>query len=455
MLRGLCRGHRIRFLTAFAFLPAVAGAVAESRHAELDAMIRDLHKRDLFHGACIVADGGGVIYEAALGHADRENEIGFTLDTPNDAASVAKTLTAAAVWKLQEEGLLDLDDAVQRHLPSFPYPEVTVRHLLSHSSGLPDYEYFEKTWEKGTVWSNERILSTLARQRPPLAFEPGTEFAYCGAAYDIAALVVSAVCGRSFDAFAREAVLAPLRMENAFVRPAMFADWPGTRTKGYRLRDGAWEANDAFDAEGMVGGANFYLSAHDLHRWSTSFLERPIFSQGTLAEGMRLATIGGRQSGLTLLNWYRSDDGNEAWYAGEHRAFSTRIYRNHAKHRSIVFTCNNTPPQWLIPALIRAINAILNGSTPEPLVAPEIKSIPRSERASVAGTYVLHNGSVALDVVDGNLFFTPEGGLRYRAFSVGGGIFYTPGHDTWLWFTPDLDLVASRVTGIETVQRHR
>src|SRR5512147_889082 len=120
-------------------------------------------------------------------------------------------------------------------------------------------------------------------------------------------------------------------MDTAFVRPAMFADWPGARTKGYRLRNGTWELYDAFDAEGMVGGANFYLSARDLHRWSASFLDKPVLSPATIAEAMRPAKIGGHESGLTLLNWYRSEDGNEAWYAGEHQAFSTRIYRNHAK----------------------------------------------------------------------------------------------------------------------------
>jgi CubicO group peptidase (beta-lactamase class C family) len=449
MLPGSCQSSQIVVLAMLALAPASAMVAAGDRRASLDAVMRDLHARDLFHGAVVVADAGEVVYEAGFGLANREEGVAFTVDTPNDAASMAKTITALIVWKLHAERQLSVDDPVQRHLPTFPYPAITVRHLLAHSSGLRNYDWFEKTWPAGTVWSNDRFLTTLASKQPPLEFEPGTQFNYCNTAYDIAALVAAAAAGVPFETLARDWIHAPLRLETAFVRPAKFTDWQGVRTRGYRLKGGTWEDHDAFDNEGMVGGANIYLSARDLHRWNTSFLESPLVPPETLAEGMQPATIAGAASELSWLSWNQADRGSKAWYSGEHQAFSTRVYRDHAALRSIVFTCNNTPPQWLLPALVRAINTVLDGATPESLVPPEIRQVPRAERDSIAGTYPLRDGTLTIDNTGGTLHVTPAGGVRCRAFAVGGGIFYVPGLDLWFWFGPDLELVASRVTGIE------
>jgi hypothetical protein len=165
--------------------------------------------------------------------------------------------------------------------------------------------------------------------------------------------------------------------------------------------------------------------------------------------GMEPATIDGTGSELNWLSWYQSDGGDKAWYSGEHTAFSTRVYRDYAKRRSIVFTCNNTPPQWLLPALIRAINALLDGAQPEPLESPEIRQVARAERDAIAGRYALRETVLAIQNADGTLHVTPAGGLRYRAFAVGGGIFYVPGLDFLFWFNSELELVASRVMEIE------
>jgi CubicO group peptidase (beta-lactamase class C family) len=449
--RALLRAIRSLLLVA-AFAVVVSAA---DRKESLDAMLRDLHARNLFHGAIVVSDAGEIVYEAGFGLANREESTAFTVDTPNDTGSIAKTITALIVWKLHAQGRLSVDDPVQKHLPAFPYPGITVRHLLAHSSGLPNYDYFEKAWAPGTVWTNERILATLASEQPPLEFEPGTQFNYCNTAYDIAALVAAAAAGESFETLARDWILTPLRMETGFIRPAKFSDWQGTRTRGYRLKDGAWEDHDAFDNEGTVGGENFYLSARDLHRWSSSFLERPLLPAATLAEGMKPATIAGANSELNWLSWNQADGGTKAWYSGEHNAFSTRVYRDHAARRSIVFTCNNTPPQWFVPALVRAINAVLDGATPEPFVPPESRQVPRAERDGLAGRYPLREWTITIDNNGGTLHVTPEGGVRYRAFAVGGGIFYVPGLELWFWFTPDLELVASRVTEIEKASLQR
>lgn len=431
---------------ALLFIAAVAFG-ADERAGKLDKLFRDLHARDFFHGAVVVSDADTEVYAAGFGLANREEGVAFTPDTPTDAASLAKTFTAAAVWRLIEEGRLRANDRVQRHLPSFPYPEITIAHLLAHSSGLPDYDFFERVWPRGSEWSNERILATLAERRPPLIAAPDTAFNYNNPGYDLAAQVVAAVARREFATVLREGFFRPLEMSEAFVRPARFAEWSGVRTRGYRLAQGEWRLNDAEDNEGVVGAANVYLSMRDLQRWNTSFWERPVLAPDALEAGLLPAKIDGHLSGLNWLSWYSSVDGSAHWYAGEHRGFSTRAYRDTPKRRSIVFTANNTPPQWLIPALLRAINAVLDGAAPEPLIAPAVKRLSPEEFAAVAGDYELEQGTVIrLQARDDALTVSDPGGLEYRAYPTGGGIFYVPGRDTWFWFTADWRLIWSRVT---------
>lgn len=101
--------------------------------------------------------------------------LAFTPDTPADGGSLAKTFTAAAVWWLAHEGRIDPDAPVIRYLPEFPHPRTSVRHLLSHSNGLPPYyEFFDPHFAPDEVRTTQKMLEVVAREVPVPAFEPGS-----------------------------------------------------------------------------------------------------------------------------------------------------------------------------------------------------------------------------------------------------------------------------------------
>jgi CubicO group peptidase (beta-lactamase class C family) len=429
-------------------LALATGVAADERGRALDALFRDLHADDLFHGAVIIADEGQVLHARGYGLSNREEGTRFTPDTPTDTASMAKTFTAAALWRLMEAGRVRADDRVQHYLPSFPYAEITLAHLLAHSSGLPDYDYFEQQWPPGTPWTNARLLETLAEKRPPLRSPPGTAFSYCNTGYDIAVLVIEAVTGRRIEDYFRTLFVRPLGLTSLFVRPTQFVDWPGERTRGYRAVDGGCEANDAADNEGVVGGANVYLSAHDLHRWNESFWRDPVLAPDALESGLMPAQIGPQRSALSWLSWYTSADWTAHWYAGQHRGFSTRVYREAPSRRSIVFTANNTPPQWLLPALNRAIVALLEGKKPEKLAPPEAAELPPEAREAAQGRYALGTALIEL-TTRSHQWRVNSAGLDYAAFPMGDGIHYVPGLDAWFWFSPLGKLFWSTVRSLE------
>ena len=310
--------------------------------ARLNRLLSDLHEAGRFDGAVVVSDARGVVFERGYGWADAGRKVPFTPDTATDGASLAKTFTAALVLTLREDGRLDLDAPVQRWLPELPYPDVTLRHLLSHASGIPvhDYDFFDRDLPPGTVRTTESLLRVLAARRPPLAAPPGTAFEYSSFGYDLAALATARSGGKPWFDLLAERFLQPLGMTSVFARPGRLADFPGVRTRGYRRNGDHLVLNEVFDNEAFHGGSNLYLSVRDLDRWSASFLRAPKLTPAALAADREPATIGAAPSGLTLGSWYRSADGRAHWYSGHLQGFHSEALRDEARGWSIAYTSN-------------------------------------------------------------------------------------------------------------------
>lgn len=397
----------------------------------LAALFADLHRRGLFDGAVVVARGGRVLLAEGYGRASVEEAVPFTVDTPADGASLAKTFTAFLVLALAAEGRLDLDEPLRRRLlPELPYPDLTMRHLLSHASGLPaGYEVFDRLLPAGQVRTTEGMLAALAAHPPALAFAPGTRFEYSSFAYDLAALAAARAAGSSTEALFRDRLFAPLGMRSAFLRPGRFADWPGPRTRGYRRVGGRLVPHEVFDGEAFHGGSNIYLSARDLSRWNRSFLEAPLLPAAELAGGLTPARIAGRPSGLTLLSWYRAADGSAFWYCGHLEGFHDLVFRDLAADLSIVYVSNNTLAPWLHHAIVRAVRAIAAGRPAERLAVPRAVA-PIGDGAELAGTWTLDDGRrLRIDREGTALHVTPPEGVRYRMFPEDATSFYVPGLD--------------------------
>ncbi|MFG0320285.1 MAG: serine hydrolase domain-containing protein [Planctomycetota bacterium JB042] len=201
----------------------------------IDSLMARLHEEGLFvSGAVVAGRDGEIVYERGFGLANVAEGVPFTPDTPAYAASMAKTLTAAAILMLEEDGRLRLDDPVTEHLPEFPYPEIRIRHLLEHSSGLlPDGPLLSLA-PRGEEQTNALLLDVLAERAPPLAFAPGDGFLYSGTGSVVAATVVERVTGESYASFLRERIFEPLGMDSSFVRRDAGEDGKRVRTLGYR-----------------------------------------------------------------------------------------------------------------------------------------------------------------------------------------------------------------------------
>ena len=132
---------------------------------------------------------------------------------------MAKPFTAIALLQLRDRGLLKLDDPVATHLPGFPYPNISLRHLLSHTSGLPDLELFEAlvAADPDRIVTGGDLLPSLNTWTAPLAFPPGERFRYSNVNYQVLAEVVARVGGQSFAGYMADKVFAPTGMSSSWV----------------------------------------------------------------------------------------------------------------------------------------------------------------------------------------------------------------------------------------------
>lgn len=173
------------------------------------------------NGGFLVARNGQIIFERYNGYANKNEGTTITANTPLHIASVSKVLTATAVLKLVNAGKLDLDQKVNTILKTFPYPDCTVRMLLSHRSGMRNYAYFtdrDKTvWDRHNQLTNKDILNILATKDIGLESKTGTRFSYCNTNYAMLALIIEKITGLTYKEAMTQMIFKPLGMSNTFV----------------------------------------------------------------------------------------------------------------------------------------------------------------------------------------------------------------------------------------------
>lgn len=423
--------------------PGTAQVPVRSIQRAADSLIVALHERGLFNGAVVLGRAGEEIYARGFGPANVEAGVAFTPDTPADGGSVAKTFTAAAIFMLEAEGRLNLDDRVRQHIPEYPHGATRVRHLLTHTAALPEseYDFFDELIAAGQVRTTSLFLDVLRQHGVEPAFEPGTRFRYSSLGFDVAALLVERVSGQAWESFLRDRFFTQLGMHATFLRPTWLAEWTGVRTLSYRRLDDSLAVHDVFDNEGFYGGSNLYFSARDLHRWSRSFHAPPllspaVISRGTQADVLRDPTTGsGGHSAINLLGWYHAGHGRRYHYPGSIQGFWTSVYRDEDLGHSIIYVSNNSIPQRLRPWLTRALIEIMAGRTPAAFEVTDHADIGAEDVDAIIGSYAVEGvGVVTIEGRDGRAFIRVGEGIEYPAFFVGDGQLYLPGLDVWVGF---------------------
>lgn len=345
----------------------LAMAAADSTvPAQLDAILKD-YGRDDRGGApgasVLVAQDGKVLYRKAFGLANLEERTPITTATNFRLASVTKQFTATAVLLLAERGKLSLDDPLTRFFPGFATAahRVKVRHLLGHTSGLPDYE--DLIPPGTTVPLKDKDVLDLVGRQDRLYFAPGSQFRYSNTGYALLALIVEKISGRSFAQFLEENIFDPLGMAGTVAYEEGISKVE-RRAYGYSEKDGRFERTDQSLTSSVLGDGGIYSSVEDLWLWDQALYGTRLLPAETLAMAFQAGTPTSDQPGSGYgYGWYVASHGGhrgtrKVWHYGETLGFSTYLARYPDKRLTIIMLTNRND-NFLGPTVDRIADVIL------------------------------------------------------------------------------------------------
>jgi CubicO group peptidase (beta-lactamase class C family) len=218
-----------------------------------------------FSGGILVAKNDQILYENYVGFSDGDKTEVITPDTRFHVASTSKTFTSIAVMQLVAHGKINLDDSIQVYFPLFPYKGITVRRLLSHSSGLPNYAnlfpYYK--WDEKKTATNTDVLHLFYANRPGLEFIPGSRFHYSNTNFAFLALIVEKASGRFFPDYVQDSIFSRAGMMHSYVlnhrNPgAYIPSWAGNRIYDFNFLDA------------IYGDKNVFTTCRDLMKYDSA-----------------------------------------------------------------------------------------------------------------------------------------------------------------------------------------
>ena len=322
--------------TAWAIL--VATAVLHTRPAA--QYVRDPRVDEIMNAviqpqdpgaSVIVIRDGAILHEAGYGMADLALQ---RVNTPRSLfhmGSAGKQMTALGIMMMQEQGLLAYDDPIALHLPELARfgSKVTLRQLMHHVSGAPDYYIapgYNLLMQAYQTPDNDQAL-TFLRTWGELQ-QPGVHV-YNNTGYDLLGTLIQHESGQSFDEYIQQNVFQPLGMTESFSlpNPVRFAD--PDRARGYYPRAGGWQLDDWNPLDDLVGAKSIYTSVHELYAYDQALYTNQLITQQTLAVAFTPATLPGGQSLPYGFGWrLGTRSGHEyAGHGGDYEGYRSYILR--------------------------------------------------------------------------------------------------------------------------------
>lgn len=344
---------------------SVRAVSQKSLIARLDSFSQSLYRYGQINGNILVAEKGKVVYQHSFGYAN------FSLKQLNGRrsrftlGSVAKIFTSSAILQLKDKSKLRLEEPFVKYFPDFPYPQVTIRHLLSHTSGLPDYELYAELLEKNPekIFSNTDIIPALKAWQRPLYFPPGEKWQYSNTNFSLLALLVERLSGMMLREYLQEFIFRPAKMTNTYFLtdstqvadqhrttnyqyPALYASELSNVDSIGKLR---WRL---YNLSGFVGQGNIISSTQDLLNFDQALYTHQLIQASTLEEAFTPTKLnGGQEANADIgigkashgLGWFIFGDksaGEVVWHTGGVPGGLTIFLRNVSRQQAIIVMDN-------------------------------------------------------------------------------------------------------------------
>ena len=311
-----------------------------------------------FSGVVLVAADGEILMEKALGYRSFEEKIQLKPTDIFELASLSKEFTAMVIMICLEKGKLDFDDPVEKYL-DIPYKGITIRHLLTHTSGLPDYQaVMDEHWDKSKVAGNPEILEYLRKYSPPKLFDPGEEYQYSNTGYVLLASIAEKATGKDFIALSRDWIFKPLNMSSTYIRSLEEKVAVVNFAAGH-LKDSLGNyvnANKFHESDYTVwlgnrkGPGRVSSSVEDLLKWDQALYTKKLVSKETLEEAFSPYVLNDGTRSYYGFGWEvepKSPFGKMVMHTGDNPGYKTIIVRFIEENKTIIVLNNNYHPDQM------------------------------------------------------------------------------------------------------------
>lgn len=322
------------------------------------------------NGNLLLASNGEINFKKSFGYASFENKTLNTDATHFPLASISKTFTSVAVLQLKEKGKLKLDDPFIKHFPDFPFHSITIRQLLSHTSGLPDMEavldsLVNKMPDK--IFTNTDVLPALKiyAAHHSLLFQPGESWRYSNVGFQLLAILVEKISKEPFALYASKHIFQPAGMTNSYVQTNLSQTQESNRTVNYQynnhfemrlqkmdtLKD--WK-EWTYNLAGLYGSSSVVSNTIDLLNYDKALYNGTLLKQVSLDEAFTPAklnngennkAVAGTSCGLGWFIFTDTSNGKIVWHSGSNPGVTTLFARNITKKQTYIILQNVTCPQ--------------------------------------------------------------------------------------------------------------
>jgi len=330
-----------------ALLLALAAFAGAAPGADIDAIFAPLADAKSPGVAVLVRQNGRTIFERGYGVRDLRTLARIDAKTDFRLASFTKQFTAMAIMLLVHDGKLRYDQRLTEIFPDFPAygRAITIRNLLTHTSGLPDYEDLMKTdqWSATHQIQDGEVLSLLEKQTAA-KFTPGTSWAYSNSGYVVLGLIVAKVSGEPFGQFLHQRIFRPLRMS----RTLTYVNGKNTvpnRAYGHSKQGDQFVETDQSATSATLGDGGVYSNLEDLAKWDRALESHSLISEAEMRPALTPVMLNDATVPKSYgFGWFLEPYENRPrmWHTGSTMGFRTVIERFTADKLTIVVLCNRT-----------------------------------------------------------------------------------------------------------------
>lgn len=401
--------------------------VAQDIESKVDEYIEAHIKMGNFNGSILIAKGEKVLVCKGYGMANIEHDVLNTPKTKFRLGSVTKQFTAMAIMQLQEKGLLSVNDPLTKFIPDYPNGDkITIHHLLTHTSGIPNITDLPDLQKIKTIRSNVEKTIELFKKRP-LEFTPGERYKYSNSGYVLLGYIVEKVSGKSYEDYLKENIFAPLNMRNSGYdhHSTIIKD----RAAGYSPGENGLLNAEYIDMSIPHGGGALYSTVEDMHRWDRALYTEKLVKKISLN---KMFTPFKNNYGY---GWRIAKEFNRKCirHAGGIEGFKTQISRYIEDNACIIVLSNFVHAR--VKDISRDLAAILFGEKYEIPSERKIGKVDPGIYNAIVGIYEFEPDNILNITKDNNrLFVAPPGQPKLEIFPESDTKFFLKALDAEITF---------------------